>query len=103
MSQVSSVSIVSDYRLDDRVIKVCSLAETKGLFLQPLCPDRLWGPPSLLSKGYWGVLSPGVKEQLGRDANHSPRSSSEVMNEYELLNLPPAPPWYVVGLLYLII
>jgi hypothetical protein len=22
-------------------------------------PDRLWGPPSLLSSGYWGILSPG--------------------------------------------
>jgi hypothetical protein len=29
----------------------------KGFFLYPLCPDRLWGPPSLLPV----VLSPGLK------------------------------------------
>jgi hypothetical protein len=26
----------------------------KGYFLYPLCPDRLWGPPSLLYNGYRG-------------------------------------------------
>jgi hypothetical protein len=26
----------------------------KGFFLWPLCPDQLWGPPSLLSNGYSG-------------------------------------------------
>jgi hypothetical protein len=30
-----------------------------------LHPDRLWGPPSLLSNGYRGVLSPGVKRGRG--------------------------------------
>jgi hypothetical protein len=33
----SSVSIVSGYRLDDRVIKVQSQVEVKGFFLQLLC------------------------------------------------------------------
>jgi hypothetical protein len=28
-----------------------------------------------------GILSPGVKARLGRDADHSPPSSAEVMNE----------------------
>jgi len=36
-----------------------------------LCPDQLWGPPSLLSNGYWGSISLG-KSRPGRDANHSP-------------------------------
>jgi hypothetical protein len=31
----------------------------------PLCPDRLWGPPSLLSSGYQRALSPGVKRGRG--------------------------------------
>jgi hypothetical protein len=26
----------------------------------PCCPDRLWGPPSILSNGYWGSFH-GVK------------------------------------------
>jgi hypothetical protein len=44
-----------------KAVKVC-----EPLIL-PLCPDQLWGPPSLLYNGYcWGggVLSPGVR--LGR-------------------------------------
>jgi hypothetical protein len=32
-------------------------------------PDRIWGPLSLLSSGYRGALSPGVKRP-GRDADH---------------------------------
>jgi hypothetical protein len=48
-----------------------------------------------------GVLSQGVKAQPGRDADHSPPSSAEVENEYELYLLSPqAPPWRVAGLLY---
>jgi len=34
------------------------------------CPDRHWGPPSLLYSGYRVV--PGGKERPGRDANPSP-------------------------------
>jgi hypothetical protein len=47
-------SVVSGYGLDDRTIQVRSPAEAKGFFVQPLCPDRLWGPPSLLYNGYRG-------------------------------------------------
>jgi hypothetical protein len=50
----SSVSIVSGYGLDDRTIEVRSPAEAKGFFLQPLSPDQLWDPPSLLYNGYRG-------------------------------------------------
>jgi hypothetical protein len=49
-SQVSSVSIVSDYGLDKGSIP----GRDKGCFLYPLCPYQLWGPPSLLSSGYRG-------------------------------------------------
>jgi hypothetical protein len=42
------VSIVSDCRLEDQG----SIAGGgKGLFPYVLCPDQLWGPPSLLSSG----------------------------------------------------
>jgi hypothetical protein len=57
--RLSSVSIVSDYALDDRAIGVRSLAEAKEFFLYSLCLHRLWGSASLLSTGYrrsyrWG-------------------------------------------------
>jgi hypothetical protein len=55
----SSVSIVSGYRLDNREIKVRSLAEAKGFFLWLLCPDQLWVPPSLLYNEYWGSFARG--------------------------------------------
>jgi hypothetical protein len=47
-----SGSIVSDYGLDDRAIEVQSPAGAKDLSSTLLCPDRLWGPPSLLYNGY---------------------------------------------------
>jgi hypothetical protein len=40
------------------------------------CPDRSWGPPSLLYNGYRVFL--GGKEQPGRDADPSPSSSAVV-------------------------
>jgi len=35
-----------------------------GFFSLPPRPDRLWGPPNLLSNGYWGLLS---QTENGRD------------------------------------
>ena len=43
------------------------------------CPDRSWGPPSLLYKGYQVFL--GDKERPGRDADPSPPSSAVVKKE----------------------
>jgi hypothetical protein len=43
------------------------------------CPDRPWGPPSLLYNGY--RVFPGGKERPGRDADPSPPSSAVVMKE----------------------
>jgi hypothetical protein len=76
----SSVRIMSGYRLENRAIEVRSLAEAKGFFLLPLCPDRLWGLPSLLHNGYWGFF-PEAKAWPGRDADHSPTPSADVENE----------------------
>jgi hypothetical protein len=78
-SRVSSGSIVSDYGLDDRAIRVRSPAGAKD-FSCSLCPDRLWGPPSLLYNGYRGPF-PGGKARPGRDADHSTPSSAKVVNE----------------------
>ena len=41
------------------------------------CPDRPWGPPSLLYSGY--RVFPGGKERPGRDADPSHPSSAMVM------------------------
>ena len=41
------------------------------------CPDRSWGPPSLLYNGY--RVFPGGKEQTGNEADPSPPSSAVVM------------------------
>jgi len=43
------------------------------------CPDRSWGPPSLLYNGY--RVLPGGKERPGRVADHSPPSSAVVKKE----------------------
>jgi len=41
------------------------------------CPDRPWGPPSLLYNGH--RIFPGGKERPGRDADPSPPSSAVAM------------------------
>jgi hypothetical protein len=46
------------------------------------CPDRPWGPPSLLYDGY--RVFPGCKVRPGRDSDPSPPSSAEVKNRVEL-------------------
>ena len=43
------------------------------------CPDRPWGPSSLLYNGY--RVFPGRKERPGRDADHSHPSSAVVKKE----------------------
>jgi hypothetical protein len=73
-SHDSSVGIALSYGLDD-------LGSIPGggweFFSSPPLPERLWGPLSLLSNGYQGSLSLGVKRP-GREADHSPPSSAEV-------------------------
>jgi hypothetical protein len=96
----SSVSIVSGYGLDDQVIEVRSLAEPKN-FSSTLCVQTSSGAhPASCPLGNRGP-SPGGKTRPGHDADRSPPSSAEVVNEYELyLVSPQAPPRCVAGLLY---
>ena len=53
------------------------------------CPDRSWGPPSLLYNGY--RVLPGGKKRPGRDVDPSPLSSA-VGHERVVLDLYP-PLW----------
>jgi hypothetical protein len=66
----SSVGIATGYGLDGPGI------ESRWGEIICTCPDRPWGPSSLLYNGY-RVFSGGKKRQ-GRDADLSTRSSAEV-------------------------
>jgi hypothetical protein len=79
-SQASSGSIVSDYGLDDRAIGVRSPAEADD-FSSILCVQTGSGAhPASCTMGTGGPF-PGGKPRSGRDADHSPPSSAEVVNE----------------------
>ena len=67
----SSVGIATGYGLGGLGIE-----SRWGEFFRA-CPDRPWGPPSLLYNKY--RVSPEGKERPGRDADSSPPSSAVVM------------------------
>jgi hypothetical protein len=76
----SSVSIVSDYGLDERAIGVRSPAGAKD-FSSNLCVQTGSGAhPASCTMGTGGPF-PGGKARLGRDADHSAPSSAEVGTE----------------------
>jgi hypothetical protein len=72
----SVVGIVIAYELDGPGI------ESLGGEIFCTCPDRPWGPPSLLYNGY--RVFPGGKLRPRRDADPSHPSSAEVKNRVEL-------------------
>jgi hypothetical protein len=53
----------------------------------PLRPERLWGPPTLLSNGYQRLFPWGVKRP-GREADNSPPSSAEVKKAWSYTSTP---------------
>jgi hypothetical protein len=76
----SSVSIVSDYGLEDLANKVRSPAEAIG-FSTNRCVHTSSGALSdSCPMGTGGPFS-GSKAGPGRDADHSPQASAEVVNE----------------------
>jgi hypothetical protein len=77
MEPSSSVSIVSGYGLDDRAIQVRSLAE-KRIFSSSLSVQT--GSETHPASCTGGPF-PGGKAWSGRDSDHSPPSSAEIVNE----------------------
>jgi hypothetical protein len=78
--QGSSVSIVSDYILDDRATGVRSLAEAKGFSSSLRVQTSNEAQPAFYPMGKGGPF-PGGKVWLRCDPDHSPLSSSKVKNE----------------------
>jgi hypothetical protein len=75
-----SGSIVSDYGLDDRAIRVRSPAGAEE-FSSILCVQTGSGAhPASCTMGTGGPF-PGVKARPGLDADNTPPSSAEVVNE----------------------
>jgi hypothetical protein len=70
----SVVGIATRYGLDGPGIE----SRWKGEIVRT-CPDRPWGPPSLLYNGY--RVFTGGKERPGRDADSSPLLVSLVIKE----------------------
>jgi hypothetical protein len=66
-SSSQSVSLVAQYGLEDRG----SISGRAEIFLSQSLVDRLWAPLILVSSGYRGTLSFGIK-RLEREADHSP-------------------------------
>jgi hypothetical protein len=79
-SRISSGSIVSHYGLDDRAIGVQSPAGAED-FSSSLCVQTgSESHPASCPMGTGGPF-PGGKARPGRNADHSPPSSAEVVNE----------------------
>jgi hypothetical protein len=77
---VSLVSMMSDFRLDNRAIEVRSPADEKD-FSSSLCVQSSSGAHTASCTMGTGGSFPGAKARPGRDANHSPPSSAEIENE----------------------
>jgi hypothetical protein len=79
-SRSSSVSIVSDYGLDDRAFEVRSGQKQKyisSILCVLIISEARPASCPVDTRGSF----PGAKARTGRDADHSPSSSGEVKNE----------------------
>jgi hypothetical protein len=73
MDRDGSVGIATGYGLEGPGI------ESRWCEIFRTCPDRPWGPPSLLYNGF--RVFAGCKERPGRDADPTLPSSAVVMKE----------------------
>jgi hypothetical protein len=88
-----AVGIATDYELNYRGRFGVLVSLGSRIFSSPYSPDRLWGPPSLISNGYQGALSPGVKWP-GREADHSPPTCADVMKTWIYTATPHTSSWH---------
>jgi hypothetical protein len=79
-SRGSSVSIISGYGLDDRVIEVRSPAGAEDFSSSPCDQTNSGAHPASYTMGT-GCPFPRGKAWLGCDTDHSPSSSAKVKNE----------------------
>jgi hypothetical protein len=80
-SLVSSVCIVSDYKLDDQGVQG-SISGRCKVFFSSLCVQTSFeAHPASYPMGTGGHF-PGVKVRPERDADHSSTSSAKVKNAY---------------------
>jgi hypothetical protein len=70
-----AVGIATGYGLDDLGVGVQVPVEAR-ILISPRRPDRLWGPPNLLSKGYRGSFLGGKRQK--HEADHSPPATTKV-------------------------
>jgi hypothetical protein len=83
----SVVSIANGYGLDHQAIRVWFLARPR-VFTSPYHPERLCGPPSLLSNGYRELFHRAVK-QKGFEADPSPPTSAKFKKIWTYTSTPP--------------
>jgi hypothetical protein len=89
-SRDSAVGIGTGYWLNDREVEVRVPVESR-IFSSPHRPGRLWGPPSPPIPHIQrvpGALSPVVKGP-GREAEHSPPTSTDVKKMWLYTSTPP--------------
>jgi hypothetical protein len=79
-SRVSSGSIVSDFGLENRAIGVRSRAGAKDFSSSLFVQTGSGAHPASCTMGTGGPF-PGGKARPGRDADHSPLSSANIVNE----------------------
>jgi hypothetical protein len=100
MNRGSSVSVVSEYGLDDWAIGVWCPTQAKDFSSILRVQSGSAAHPASYPMGTWSPFPMG-KARPGRDIDHSPPSSAEDKNEYKLYLLSPqGPSWFVVGQLY---
>jgi hypothetical protein len=81
-----AVGIATGYGLTGQRVGVRVPVEVR-IFTSPSRPDRLWGPPNLLFNEY-GDSFPLLKGP-GREADHSPPTSTEIKNAWVDTSTPP--------------
>jgi hypothetical protein len=84
-SRGSAVGITTGYGLNDRGVGV--RVPVGSRIFTSYRPDRLNGPPSLLSNWYWGLFPLGLKRQ-GREAYNSSPTSAEANKTWVYTSTP---------------